>query len=69
VIKLEAGTPETAFLGLAIVDALLDLLIDNGTIDSTDAWRMLASLSDRLGKETNSVSQRCSKIIADGIPR
>ncbi len=61
------GGNEPGVLGFAIADALIDLLIQKGTITQTDARTMLVAVADKLSKNGTMFGQRCSKIITDGL--
>jgi hypothetical protein len=63
------GGAEPGYLGFAIVDALIDLLIEKSVIAPSDATKMLASVAVRLGKERTSLGDLGSKFITNGVPR
>ena len=59
---------EAGFLGFAIVDALLDLLVEKDVLTKTDATVMLMSVADKFSKSARNVDQRCANTIIAGIP-
>ena len=59
---------EAGFLGFAIADALLDLLVEKDVLTKTDATVMLMSVADRFSKSARNVDQRCANTIIAGIP-
>lgn len=68
-LTAEPGGSEPGYLGFAIADALLDLLIAKGTITRSDAKEMLTALSNKLGKNGTLLGERCVQLITDGMPR
>jgi hypothetical protein len=61
---------DTGYLGYAIADALIDLLVEKGVINRADALGMLHDLHYKLAKDiSNAAAQRSAKHLADGIPQ
>ena len=61
------GGSEAAYLGFALVDALIDLLIEKGTITKPERDRMLRSLAVTLNQSGQLFGQRSAKFIADAM--
>ena len=59
---------EAGFLGFAIADALLDLLIEKDVLTKTDATVMLMSVAGKFSESARYVEQRCANTIIAGIP-
>jgi hypothetical protein len=59
---------EAGFLGFAIADALLDLLVEKDVLTKTDATVMLMSVADKFSKSARNVDQRCANTIIARIP-
>ena len=68
-LSTEPGGSEPGYLGFAIADALIDLLVAKGVITRSDANDMFTALADKLGKSSNLLNQRCAKLITDGMPK
>ncbi len=59
------GGSEAAYLGFALVDALIDTLIDKKIIDRSAREAMLRSLAARLNQSDQLFGQRSAKFITD----
>ena len=65
----DPGRDESAFIGYAIIDALLDLLIDKGVVTRSEVSVLLRTVVDTLGKKGEFMGKRAAKVLADGVPK
>ena len=59
---------EAGFLGFAIADALLDLLVEKGVLSNADATAMLISVAGKFTESGRNVDLRCANAIITGMP-
>ena len=64
-IDVPGNENETAYLGFAVVDALIGLLVVKKIISGPDATNIVKAAGIRLGKINNLDAQRAAKFIAD----
>jgi hypothetical protein len=57
------GGSEAAYLGFALVDALVDLLVEKGVIARQDVTAMLTALAKRCGESGQHFGKRSAEFI------
>jgi hypothetical protein len=65
----EPGAPEGGYQALAIVEALIDVLSEQGTIIPADRARIIKLAVQKLRKAGGSVRQNSARLISDRIAR
>jgi hypothetical protein len=64
-IDIPGNENETAYLGFAVVDALIELLVAKKIISGPDVTIVVKAAGVRLSKINNFDAQRAAKFIAD----
>jgi hypothetical protein len=59
------GGDEPGYLGFAMVDDLLSVLVSKEVITTRDVDSMLAALTKRLDQEGTVLGKRCAEFLAD----
>ena len=62
------GGYEPGYIGFAIADALLDVLVEKGVISIDDTKKMLHSVAKKLRSSHTDLGGRCAKHIMIGMP-
>jgi len=58
---------EASFLGFALVDALIDLLVEKGVISGGEVVSLLGSLSEECLQDERTLSQRSAEILTVAV--
>jgi hypothetical protein len=69
-VAADGSIPDDAgFIGFAIANALLDLLVEKGVLTKSDATVMLISVASKFSMSERNVDQRCANTVVAGMPR
>ena len=61
------GGSEPGYLAFALVDDLIDLLIQKGVLTNADRSVMLRACATRLSQNGNPMGQRCAQFITERV--
>jgi hypothetical protein len=65
----EPGAPEAGYQALAIVESLINVLIEKGTLQAGDLDRILTASVQKLSKPGSSVRNNSARLISERMAR
>jgi hypothetical protein len=68
-LESQPGADEAGYQALAIVEALIDVLVDRDILSRKERFQVLSLAVEKLSKGTSSVRNDAGRLIADAISR